>query len=119
VKPKRVDIACLVFGLLSLAIWLITRQNKELSQYALYLAIIADIFASIPTILFVWEDPTRDRPFAWGVFAIGYGLAIFAITEHTFANYALPIYMFLGASSVTSILAFHRLKQKIPIREWV
>lgn len=118
-KPNRIEIACFVFGLMSLGLWVGVHESKELSQYALYLAIIADLFAAIPTIVFVWTQPNGDRPFAWAFFAVGYGLAIFAITEHTFANYVLPLYMFFGALSITFPLALSRWRQKAPLSEWV
>ncbi|MSU55441.1 MAG: hypothetical protein EXS46_02780 [Candidatus Taylorbacteria bacterium] len=118
-KPNRVEIACLVFGLLSLGLWLGVRENKEMSQYALYLAIVADLFAAIPTIEFVWRQPNGDRPFAWALFAVGYGLAIFAITENTFANWVLPFYMICGSLSVAFPLALYRWRHKVPLSEWV
>lgn len=118
-KPNRIEVACLIFGLLSLGLWLGVRESKELAQYALYLAIIADACAAIPTIVFVWTQPNGDRPFAWSFFAVGYVLVIFAITEHTFANYVLPLYMFFGALSVALPLIIYRWRQKSPLSEWI
>ena len=118
-KPNRVEIACLVFDLSSLILWLGVRESRELSQYALYLAIIADACAAIPTLVFVWTQPNGDRPFAWCLFAVGYGLAIFAITEHTLANYVLPFYMFFAALSISLPLILYRLKHRISLVEWV
>ena len=118
-KPNSVELACLVFGLLSLGLWLKVRESKELVQYALYLAIVADACASIPTIIFFWTQPDGDRPFDWCFFAVGYGLVIFAITERTLANYILPLYMFIGALSIALPLILHRWKQKTPLSEWV
>lgn len=118
-KPNRVEIACLVFSLLSFGLWLRVRENKEMAQYALYLAIVADLFAAIPTIVFVWTQPNGDRPFAWAFFAVGYGLAIFAITEQTFVNYILPLYMFFGALSIAFPLALYRWRQKALLSEWM
>ena len=118
-KPNKVEASCLVFGLLSLGLWICVRGNKGLAQYALYLAILADACASVPTIVFVWTKPEDERPFAWCLFAIGYGLVVFAITEHTFANYILPLYMFVGALSIAVPLILHRLRQKAPLSEWV
>lgn len=118
-KPNRIEIACLAFGLISLGLWACVHESRELSQYALYLAIIADGCAAVPTIVFVWTQPHGDRPFAWAFFAVGYGLAIFAITDHTFANYALPVYMFFGALSITLPLALYRWRKKSPLSEWV
>lgn len=118
-RPNRIEAACLVFGLLSIGLWLEVRESKELSQYALYLAIVADLFAAIPTIAFVWAQPDGDRPFAWACFAVGYGMTIFAITEPTFANYILPLYMFVGALSITLPLVLYRLRHKIALSEWI
>ena len=118
-KPNRVEVACLVFGLLSLSLWVVVRGGKDLSQYALYLAIIADACAAIPTIVFVWANPASDRPFAWCFFAIGYGLAVFAVTEHTFTNYLLPLYMFFGAFFVATPLILYRWRRKVPLSEWI
>lgn len=119
IKPNRFEVACLVFGLLSIGLWLGVRENKEMAQYALYLAIVADLFAAIPTIVFVWMQPNGDRPFAWALFAVGYGLAIFSITEHTFANYILPLYMFFGSLSIMLPLILYRWRHKVPMSEWV
>lgn len=118
-KLNTVEWTCLVVGLTSLAMWVGMRESKELAQYALYVAILADACAAIPTVVFVWRYPDCDRPFAWGLFAVGYGLAIPAITEHSFANWVLPLYMFFGAGSITAILASHRLKHRALFKEWV
>jgi hypothetical protein len=118
-KPDRTEVTCLLFGLLSLGLWLRLRGSKDLSQYALYLAITADACAAIPTIVSAWKQPQRDRPFAWVFFAIGYGLATFAITEHTFANYVLPIYMFTGALCIAFPLARYRWRCKARPSEWI
>lgn len=118
-KPNKTEIICFVLCILSLCIWLGVHKNKEMSQYALYLAIVADACASIPTIKFVWTQPNNDRPFAWTMFAFSYVLAIFAITEHTFANYILPLYMFFCALSITFPLALYRWRHKVPLSEWM
>lgn len=116
---EKTDLYCLVAGLVSLLMWTFLRKNPYLVQYALYVAIVADLFAAIPTIILYWKDPSEDRPLMWGCFAIGYGLAIFAINKHTFANYALPVYMLIGSSSVTVLLSKYRIKNKIPLKEWI
>ncbi len=118
-RPERLEIVCLILGFLSLGMWGMVYDDKERAQFALYLAIMADMCAAIPTIKFIWMNPSEDRPFAWSFYAVGYGLGIFAITEHTFANYILPVYMFGGALAISLPLAWHRLKQRAPLMEWV
>ncbi len=83
------------------------------------MAIIADICAAIPTIVFVWTKPDRDRPLAWIIFAIGYFLAVFALPADTLANWILPIYMTLVALVVAFPLTLHRLRLQVPLKHWV
>mgnify|MGYP001581382023 FL=1 len=118
-KPNQIEKICVVFSLLSFGLWIGVHKSKELTQYALYLAIVADFWAAIPTIKFVWAQPDDDRPFAWALFAVGYGLAIFAITDHTFANYILPIWMLFAGLGIAFPLAMHRWKQKSSLSEWI
>lgn len=117
--PNKTEIACATIALISIALWWFVQQDKSLSTYALFLAIIADAFTCIPSIVAYWEDPSLDRPIPWFAFGLGYGIAVFAITDHTIANYILPIYMFSGATTMTLILAIPRIKNGIPVREWI
>lgn len=117
-RPNVAERLCLVFGLASLAMWLLLRQQRDLAQVALYVAIAADLCAAIPTILFVWSDPGADRPLAWVLFAIGYFVAVFAIPANTLANWILPLYMTAIALAVAFPLVSFRLRQRVPLRQW-
>lgn len=118
-KLDKLEWWCVAICLVSLGLWLLLRHDRSLSQYALYLAIVADAVAAIPTIRFVTKHPDQDRPFAWGMFGIAYGLALFAIPERTIAQIALPTYMVLGSGYITLQLIKFRVKSKIPLTEWV
>ena len=117
-KPTISERFCFVFGLVSLAMWIFMRRDTNLAQYALYVALAADICAAIPTIVFVWTEPDRDRPLAWVIFAIGYSLAIFAIQQDTLANWIVPLYMTLVALIVAFPLALYRLRRRLPLKYW-
>ena len=110
---------CIVICFVSLGMWVLMHDNKLMVQYALYVAIIADSCAAIPTIIFVLKHPEQDRPFPWGMFAVAYILTLFAVPEHTVSNYILPIYMFLGSGIITLQLVRFRLKNRIPISQWI
>ena len=117
-KPRLFERFCFLFGVVSLAMWMLMRRDPNLAQYALYVAIAADICAAIPTIIFVWSEPDRDRPLAWVIFAIGYFLAVFAIPQNTLANWIVPLYMTLVALLVAFPLALHRLRRRVPVKHW-
>lgn len=112
-KCSAVGCAC------SLTLWLYFHGDKEWATIALYLSIIADLFAAIPTIMFVWSKPEKEKPAGWIIYAVGYGLGMLAITEHTFSNYILPLYMALGSMTIVWPLAAYRLKRSIPMRQWI
>ncbi len=118
-KPNKLELFCAAAGILCIVFWWFVKDSRHLAQYALYVAILADICAAIPTISFVWKSPWEDRPFVWVSFAIGYGLTVFAIEENTFANYVLPIYMLIGGFTVSWPLIAYRLRQKLPLSEWI
>jgi hypothetical protein len=117
-KPNIPERLCFLFGIVSLAMWLFVRQDRELAQYALCVAIAADLCAAVPTIIFVWAEPDGDRPFAWVVFGIGYFIAVFAIQQNTLANWVLPLYMTAVALVVALPLALYRFRQEVPLKEW-
>jgi hypothetical protein len=99
--------------------WVFVRNDPELAKYALCLALVADVFAAIPTIGFLWANPWEDRPFAWCAFAFAYGLNLFAISEPSFSNYILPIWMVLGGMFISWPLVRYRIKKDIPLWEWI
>jgi uncharacterized membrane protein (UPF0136 family) len=109
---------CFFVGVGSLAMWAFMRQNPNRAQYALYVALVADICAAIPTIVFVWREPDRDRPLAWVIFAVGYFLAVFAIQQNTLANWIVPLYMTSVALVVAFPLALYRLRRRMPMKQW-
>jgi hypothetical protein len=117
-KPKLSERFCFLIGGVSLAMWIFMRQDPNLAQYALYVAIVADVCAAIPTIIFVWTEPDRDRPLAWVIFAIGYFLAVFAIQQDTLANWIVPLYMTTVALVVAFPLVLHRLRRGVPLNQW-
>jgi drug/metabolite transporter (DMT)-like permease len=118
-KPEVHDWLCFGFGVVSLLVWWFVRQSLDLSQYALYLAIVADLCAAIPTLIFFIKEPEGDRPFAWFLFAVGYFVAIFAIKEQTFANYVLPLYMTVGSLIATLFLVIPRIRRRVGLKEWI
>jgi hypothetical protein len=113
------DFMCGIFGVISIVLWYTTNNDPHKVQYALYIAIIADFWALVPTIKDAIKTPSEDRPFMWLLYSVGYSVSIFAITEHTVANYILPVYMFCGPIIVFILLARYRIKNKIPFKEWV
>jgi hypothetical protein len=118
IRMNKLELVCLAIGIVSLALWFVFRNQKPLVQYALYVAILADGCAAVPTAVAYWQDPKLDRPFAWGVFCLASVMNIFAIPEQTFANYAYPVYMAIGSGFITLPLILYRVRMSVPLKEW-
>jgi len=115
----KTDWVCVGITISSLVAWYFTKESKELAQYALYLALLADGVAIIPTIVFLRKNPKKDRPLMWMIFSFGYFLAIFSIKDHTFANYSLPVFMVVLPAFVWWPLLKYRIANKIPLKRWI
>lgn len=118
VWPDRTEVICLMLGLISITIWWF--MEKRGAEIALYVAIFADLCAAFPTARLFRKEPWQDRPLMWILFALGFGLAMFAIPDdgQNLANYALPVYMVTMSSVLAWFLVRYRIKNKDPFSEW-
>ena len=118
-KLTKTEIWCVALCVSAMVIWVIVRNDPRIIQWALYITLVADLFAAWPAIVGARKEPEKDRPFAWGLFALGSAVNILAVKEPTVANYAFPVYMTLGGGLIAWLLMSYRIKQKIPLREWI
>ncbi len=134
IKPVFFEFICFILGCISIGMWWYLQNEKfftsiglwygfqdqkVLGYFGLLLAIFADMCAAIPTLLFCLKNPEKDRPLMWLMYAFGYGLSLFAITEHTFMQYILPVYMFIFPIIIAIPLIQYRIKKKLALNEWI
>ncbi|HVX90441.1 MAG TPA: hypothetical protein VHC20_02270 [Candidatus Paceibacterota bacterium] len=117
-KLGGLDYVCGICGIAALLIWWRVRNDPDMAQYALYLAIFADVCAAGPTFKAAWVTPWEDRPYAWFAFATGVFVSLFAISDYTFANFAYPVYMVIGSTTTALLLLRFRIRTRSPLREW-
>ncbi len=84
----------------------------------LYCAMFADALIAIRVIRGFVSKPDTAGPFAYVFFGCGHGLSMFAIVNHTVANYALPVYMVAVSLCAAVPLTIYRLKKGVPFRTW-
>ncbi len=107
-----------IIGIISIVLWFIFQNNPSLAVFSLILALVADIAAGIPTFLFVIKKPDKERPFVWFIFGVGYGLSIF-ILGNDWVEYLVPGYMTLAGIAISIPPIIYRIKNSIPLKEWV
>lgn len=107
----------ILISAIAIMLWLFTMNSPGFLPT--FLAILADICALVPTIRFVNQYPDQDRPTAWMLFMIGSIFAISGIQNWNIESLILPVYMTIGAFLIVLPLVHYRIKNQIPLREWV
>ncbi len=116
-KPDGLEIFSLLVGLSAIVVWYLFRNSSGL--FPISMAIAADFFALLPTLRFVYMAPDEEAPLAWLCFFFGSFIALFGIEKYTLESLILPIYMTLGASLVVFPLVWYRIREKIPVKNWI
>jgi hypothetical protein len=93
----KLDYALGAITVLSIIIW----KATDSPEFALVFAIVADFFATIPTIIKSYTHPFSEdwRPYMLNT--VGFLIGILAIQKWTFENYSFIVYVF----SVTLCIA--------------
>ncbi len=90
-KTTKFDILCGLLSLIAIIIW-ITTKNGVIS---LSFAVLADLFASIPTIIKSWQHSETENiaPFSFGI--LNQIITFLIMTNFSFLTLAFPIYFVL------------------------
>lgn len=107
----------ILISAIAIMLWLFTMDSPGF--FPTFLAILADICALVPTLRFVNQYPDQDRPTAWMLFMIGSIFAISGIQNWNIESLILPVYMTIGAFLIVLPLVHYRIKNQIPLREWI
>ncbi|MCR4325967.1 MAG: hypothetical protein NUV59_04185 [Patescibacteria group bacterium] len=85
----RFDYVCGGISALALLLWALT-SNPII---AIILAIAADAFAGIPTVIKAWKYPETETATGYAANGINNLTSFFVIRQWTFASYAFPLYL--------------------------
>ena len=119
---KKAERLCFGICITVIFTWVIfgyIRENTYVEKYSLYFAIATDAIAAIIQFRHVKKNPGHEKPFAWGIYAIGYGLTIFCVPEFSLENCILPTYMCVTYSGITIPLIQHRIRNGKTWRDWI
>jgi hypothetical protein len=108
------DIICGVIALTALACLFL--HNKLL--LSLFLSIVADLFASIPTLIKAYNHPETETTLAYGAEMVSSLIILLTIHNWIFANYFFTIYILLMNILFTSLLMFSP-KKKAKLKSWI
>lgn len=102
------DYALMVAGFVGILLWAVT-DNPNL---AIFFALLADLFAGIPTIIKCYTHPESESWVAYGISAFGFGLGVLSIQIYNFENAAFIIYLFL-VNGLLALLSSRKTPQNL------
>ena len=88
-KLSSFDILCGALSLFAFVLWFITRQ----SDTAILLAIAADVFASIPTLVKAWKFPETETGISYVLYSLSFAIVLPAIPVWNVANAGFQLYL--------------------------
>lgn len=97
------DYYLMAAAIVGILLWALT-DNANL---ALLFALLADVLASVPTLLKSYRHPRTESWIAYAISALGFGVVILAIPVFTFEHYAFIIYVFI-LNGLLAVLASRR-----------
>jgi hypothetical protein len=88
-KTAPVDYVLMAAAFVGILLWFFTKDPN----LAIAFTLLADFFASLPTIIKTFKHPETESWVAYAISAFGFGIAILAITTFDFQNAAFVIYL--------------------------
>lgn len=103
-KTEPKDYYLMAAAIAGIILWALT-DNPNL---ALTFALLADIFAGLPTVIKAYKYPETESWVAYAISTLGFGISILAIQTYTFENGAFVIYVFI----LNGLLAYLASRKK-------
>ncbi len=108
-RLSRFDYACGILSLVALAAWVVA----DSPVLAILLAALADLFATVPTILKAWKYPETETLYTYFVGLFTASIVIPAIPVWNVENAAFQIYLLIANGALfLSVLRGYWLKRK-------
>jgi hypothetical protein len=107
-KITRFDSVCGILSVLAIALWIITGTGI----IAIWLSIVADLFAGLPTLVKAWRFPETEDHRAFRNAGIGAVITLLTVQKWQFSQYGFALYIFI-ICSVFYILIRLRPQQRI------
>ncbi len=90
-KTEPRDYYLMAAAICGIILWAVTKEPN----LAILITLIADLLASMPTIIKSYKHPETESWIAFAISAVGFGIGILAIHTYTFENYAFITYLFI------------------------
>lgn len=101
-KLNRMDYIYGAISIFAIIIWQITGEGN----LAILFSIIADAFASLPTIIKSYKEPETENSTIFLFGMINSGLTLLTIKDWSFAQWGFPVYIFVICIAIYALVKF-------------
>lgn len=109
-KVMPVDLVCGALSLLCLAVWALTGDP----EIAIVLAILTDVFATLPTAIKAYRDPGSESTGAFLLFAMSGLVTLLTVKQWSLANYGYPAYILVLGTVIVALIVLPRRRAARP-----
>jgi len=97
-KTTALDLGLMAAAVIGIILWAVT-DNPNL---ALLFSLLADMLASLPTLIKAWRHPASESWKAYAISTFGFGISLLSEQTYNFENTAFVAYVFIlnGALAV-------------------
>jgi hypothetical protein len=106
-KSEARDYWLMAAAVIGIILWAVT-DNPNL---ALLFSLLADILASVPTLIKAYRHPHSESWIAYAISAFGFGMSLLSVQAHSFENTAFVAYVFI-LNGALAVLASRSRKHK-------
>jgi hypothetical protein len=106
-RITRLDLVCGGLSLIALGVWLGTGHGES----AIALTIVADLLASLPTVIKAWRHPRSEAPLLFWLAGSGGVLTLLTVDTWAFAHYGFPLYI-VAVNALLAALVTFRLGER-------
>lgn len=99
-KMGRLDWTCGLLSVVALLAWAITKEGNV----AIFLSILADALAGVPTLIKAYKHPETERSLVFLLGAASAGITLFTIDTWNFANYGFPAYILVLLLTIAAVV---------------
>lgn len=101
-KLGKFDYVCGALSLMGLLLWLVTGEGS----IAIFLSILADGFAYLPTIVKSYKNPESESHLAYTFTAANAGIGLLTLSRWSFADYGFGVYLVIINVITASLIKF-------------
>lgn len=103
-KYEKTDGVSFVLSVMAIVGW----QTVGEPMVAIFFAIGADVFATIPTIRKSWREPQTEHAGAWGLVALGYFFGVLSSGYEDVADWAMLSYLTAMCTTIFLVVYFRQ-----------